>query len=148
MSERLLHVYRVTEVAEWEVEDDGIYDDDADMMRDVLEAANQGLLEFEVSDAGFVVMVWDEDSRLVVRAVEELPEGAEPTDEELYCPECLGRQFDTPSGSCCQRGHGGCVGISKAEVLERRRVTAPVPEGPPRTRPLRPPRKPRQRRSR
>jgi hypothetical protein len=148
MSERFLHVYRVTEVAEWHVEDDGIYEDDAEMLRDVLEAAGQGVLEFAPSDAGYVAMVWDEDSRLVVRAVEEsdLPEDAERTD--LYCPECLGRQFLTPSGPTCNRGHGGCEGITKAEVLARRRTVAPSPEPPTRTRSLRPPRKPSARRSR
>lgn len=148
MSERLLQVYRVTEVAEWAVSDDGIYEDDAEMMQDVLTAAKQGQLEFEVSDAQFVVMVWDEENRLVVRAVEEMPAGAEPMKEEMYCPECFGRQFLTLSGNICSRGHGGLVGIPKSEVLEKRREAAPAPPPPTRTRSLHQPRKPRQRNSR
>lgn len=148
MSERFLHVYRVTEVAEWHVEDDGIYEDDAEMLADVLEAAKGGLLDFEPSEAGHVAMIWDEENRLVVRAIEEtLPDGAEATD--LYCPECLGKQFRTESGATCSRGHGGLPGISKAEVLEKREERAlDAPAPPTRTRALRTPRSPRQRNSR
>lgn len=60
MSEKTVHVYRVTHVAEHLVEDDGIYDDDVDMLRDVLGAARQGRLEFEPTDADFVALNFDE----------------------------------------------------------------------------------------
>lgn len=144
---RHLHVYRVTEVAEWEVEDDNIYDDDAEMLGDVIEAAQQGVLDFEPSDAEYVAMIWDEDNRLVIKVVEEeLPEGVEQLD--LYCPECLGRQRLTSSGPVCQRGHGGVDGISKVEVLERRTAKRAEASVPTRTRALRPPRSPRKRNSR
>jgi hypothetical protein len=146
MSERFLHVYRVTEVAEWSVEDDGIYEDDAEMFADVLAAAKGGLLDFEPSDAGFVAMAWDEENRLVVRAIEEtLPEGAERA--STYCPECFGQQFLTASGLDCQRGHGDLAGLAKAEVLARREARA-EPAGPTRSRDLRPPRPARKRNSR
>jgi hypothetical protein len=128
MSERVLHVYRTTEMAEYVVEDDQIYEDDTDMLRDVLEAAKANLLEFVPTEAEFVVMTWNEDSAITVRAA--FPEGSaeaevKTTREEAeYCPRCLEPQFRTTSGMVCRNGHGGLPGIGRverAEKLEARR---------------------------
>lgn len=120
MSERIIHVHRVTEVAEYHVEDDGIYEDDADMLRDVIEAADQGLLDFEASEARFVAMIWDEENRMVVREV--AGDGVEKG-RDAYCEICLAKQFETAEGKAtCQRGHDGAGGISKeAANAERAR---------------------------
>jgi hypothetical protein len=120
MSERIIHVYRVTEVAEYHVDDDGIYEDDADMLRDVIEAADQGLLDFEASEARFVSMIWDEENRMVVREV--VGDGVE-RGKDSYCEICLAKQSTTAEGKkTCQRGHDGAGGISKeAANAERAR---------------------------
>lgn len=34
----------------------------------------------------------------------------------LYCPECLSKQYNTPSGVACENGHGGLDGISEAQA--------------------------------
>lgn len=60
MSERVVHVYRVVSVAEHVVEDDGVYEDEVDLLRDVLEAARAGLLEFEPSEENFLAVTFDE----------------------------------------------------------------------------------------
>jgi hypothetical protein len=128
MSERVIHVYRTTEVSEYVVEDDGIYEDDFDMLRDVVDAAKGGLLEFSPTEAEFVVMTWwGEDSAMTVRAV--FPEGSAearkpPASEGEYCPRCLEAQLRTKSGVTCPRGHDGLPGIGQAErarKLEDRR---------------------------
>lgn len=43
--------------------------------------------------------------------------GFEPTG--LYCPECLSKQYNTPSGVACEKGHGGLEGISEYQALHR-----------------------------
>jgi hypothetical protein len=141
MSERHIHVYRTTEVAEYHVDDDGIYEDDADMLRDVIEAADQGILDFEAADARFVAMVWDEENQLVVREV--VGEGVKREGEDRYCEICLAKQFKTEGGWTCQRGHGGAGGISRtaANAERARRADAraerlgPEPEAVPAARP-------------
>jgi len=34
----------------------------------------------------------------------------------LYCPECLEPQLNSPSGATCNKGHGGCVGITEEQA--------------------------------
>ena len=128
MSERIVHVYRTAEVAEYVVDDDGIYEDDVDMLRDVLEAARGGLLDFAPTEAEFVAMTWTEDSAMTVRAV--FPEGSAEAGkrasaiESDYCPRCLEAQFKTEGGVSCPRGHDGLPGIPRVErmaKLEERR---------------------------
>lgn len=162
MSERILHVFRTTEMAEYVVEDDGIYEDDTDMLRDILEAAKGGLLDFAPTEAEFVVMTWNEDSAMTVRAA--FPEGSAEAaaakkstgGETEYCPRCLEAQFNLESGVTCPKGHDGLPGISRAErlaKLEERRerqeeygeAPPPPPPAPRRTSTRR---KPRQRNSR
>lgn len=88
MSERTVHVYRVTHVTERVVEDDGIYDDDVDMLRDILEAARRGILEFERPDADFIAMIFEgDDNRLKIRLLEvEGLDNFPPKDERLPDP--------------------------------------------------------------
>lgn len=136
MSERIVHVYRVTDVAEFVVDDDGIYEDDVEMLRDVVEAAKQGVLEFGPPDAEFVVMTWGEDSTMTVRAV--VPEGAPKPSQRSrpteFCPRCLEPQIVTRSGATCSRGHEGLPGISRRErdgKVEARREVAGSVEAPP-----------------
>ena len=33
----------------------------------------------------------------------------------LFCPECLGPQFNSPSGATCAKGHGGLTGITEGQ---------------------------------
>lgn len=136
MSERIIHVYRTTAVAEYVVDDVEIYEDDTDMLRDVLEAAKGGLLEFGPTEAEFVAMTWNEDSALTVRAV--FPEGSAEAErstavEAEYCPRCLEPQFRTAGGVSCSRGHDGLPGIGqieRAEKAEERRGFAPETPAP------------------
>lgn len=157
MSERIIHAYRTIEVAEFVVDDDGIYEDDDDMLRDVLEAAKTGLLDFAPTECEFVAMTWNEDSAMTVRAV--FPEGSaeakRPTiAESEYCPRCLEAQFRTKGGVTCSRGHDGLPGIGRVErarKLEARReqqqdLGGSPPPAP--TRKTRTRRKPRDRNSR
>lgn len=97
--ERIIHVYRVTHVAEHVVEDDGIYEDDVDLLRDVLGAARQGSLEFERSDCDFVALNHGEDATMTVKLIEV--EGLEErltakSSEGLPPPEAVAvpRQLD------------------------------------------------------
>jgi hypothetical protein len=118
----------VTDVAEHVVDDDGIYEDDVDMLRDVVEAAKCGMLEFSATEAEFVVMTWTEDSAMTVRAV--FPEGSSEATAPAsggaieFCPRCLEPQVRVASGVTCARGHDQLPGISRAEreqKLEERR---------------------------
>lgn len=34
----------------------------------------------------------------------------------LYCPECLTKQYNTPSGESCENGHGGLEGITDSQA--------------------------------
>lgn len=34
----------------------------------------------------------------------------------LYCPECLTKQYSTPSGETCEKGHGGLEGITNRQA--------------------------------
>lgn len=124
MSEHVVHVYRVVEVAEHFVEDDSIYEDSVEMLRDVVDAAKSGLLEFEPAESEFVVMTWDEDSKMTVRAV-EVDGGGEKEEGPTFCAICLSKQFETPSGLTCQRDHGGADSLSSREMrLEAKRRRA------------------------
>lgn len=38
----------------------------------------------------------------------------------LYCPECLTKQYDSPSGAVCENGHGGLTGITQYQVTNIR----------------------------
>lgn len=158
MSERIVHVYRTTEVAEYVVDDDGIYEDDVEMLRDVLEAAGAGLLEFAPTEAEFVVMTWNEDSAMTVRAA--FPEGSAEAKrkssiaETEYCPRCLEPQIRTETGVSCPRGHDGLPGIGHVERTQKAEeraermldLAAGEPSSPPPRTTTR--RKPRARRSR
>ena len=35
----------------------------------------------------------------------------------LYCPECLTKQYLTPSGVACEKGHGGLEGITESQAM-------------------------------
>lgn len=87
MSERTVQVYRVTHVAERVVEDDGIYEDSVDMLRDILGAARQGLLEFESTDHDFVALEFDAEGGMKIHVIQvEGLERLPPKDARLPDP--------------------------------------------------------------